>query len=127
MGVRHTRRHREMSDENWHLMLERTHKAIRDFARVEFEALTRKVIHRLQRIDASGIFGDEYVYKTLWNEYCHEVQEGPHEPLESAWDLTITAVLDDIVERAPSHTRVLLSLFAAWELDEDDPSFAGST
>jgi hypothetical protein len=45
------------------------------YARAEFEALTRRVIYRLQRSKASGIFGD-YGYKTLWGEYCHEVQKG---------------------------------------------------
>ena len=30
-----------------------------------FAALARKVIFRLQRLDASGIYGDDYQHKTL--------------------------------------------------------------
>ena len=53
-----------MSDVNWRteledIHLEDTHKAVRAYARTEFAGLTRKVIHRLQRIEASGIFGDD--------------------------------------------------------------------
>jgi fructosamine-3-kinase len=42
-----------------------------------FAALARKVIYRLQRLDASGICGDDHQHKTLWDEFCHEVQWGP--------------------------------------------------
>lgn len=109
-----------MSDENWQLVLENTHDAVRTFARAEFAALSRKAIHRLQRIEASGIYGDDYVYKSLWDEYCHEVQEGPHDLLVCAWDLTLENVMNDVIERIPRQVAVLLSIFAAWDLDEED-------
>jgi len=109
-----------MANDDWHLVLESTHEAVRIFARIEVEALTRKVIHRLQRVHSSGIFGDDYIYKTLWDEYCHEAQNGPHELLENAWEMTIATVLDDVVEQVPRHSAVLLSIHAAWELDEHD-------
>ena len=116
-----------MSDDAWYKILEDTHKAVRVFARIEVEGLSRKVIHSLQRQHSSGIFGDDYIYKTLWDEYCHEVQEGPHDALESAWELTIGQVVDDIIERIPRHVAVLLSIFAAWELCEgDEPELVGS-
>lgn len=116
-----------MSDAERLLVLEDIDAAVRDFARAEFAALGRKAIHRLQRINASGIFGDDYIYKTLWDEYCHEVQEGPHDLLEYAWDQTLETVMDDVVERVPRHVAVLLSIFATWELDEeDDPNLVGS-
>jgi hypothetical protein len=116
-----------VSDDEWRLILDGTHEAVRDFARAEFAALARKAIHRLQRINALGIFGGDYIYNTLWDEYCHEVQEGPHDLLECAWDQTLETVTEYVVERVPRHVAVLLSIFAAWKLDEeDDPNLIGS-
>jgi hypothetical protein len=69
---------------------------------------------------ASGIYGDDYGYKSLWDEYCHEVQEGPVDLLDDAWNLTLDNVMDDVIERIPHQVAVLLSIFAAWDLDEDD-------
>ena len=116
-----------MGSDEWQRSFENTHKAVCAFARIEIDGLKRRVIHRLQRIDASGIYGDDYAYKSLWDEYCHEVQEGPHDQLESAWKMTIEPLLDDVVERIPRHAAVLLSIFATWELgEEDDPDCVGS-
>jgi len=116
-----------MSEDDWMRLLESTHEAVCDFARTEFAALARKAIHRLQRIPASGIFGDDYIYKTLWDEYCHEIQEGSHELLECAWEQSLETVLDAVVENIPGHSAVLLSVFAAWDLDEqDDPALIGA-
>jgi hypothetical protein len=105
-------------DDEWLAVLEATHASVLAYARVEFDALCRKVIHRLQRIDASGIYGDDYNYKTLWDEYCHEMQHGPTELLTSAWDATILPLLNHVVERIPRQVAVLLSIAAACELDE---------
>jgi hypothetical protein len=63
-----------MRDENWYTTLENTHEAVLVYAQIEFEGLSRRVIHRLQRINAAGIYGDDYAYKSLWDEWCHEVQ-----------------------------------------------------
>jgi hypothetical protein len=116
-----------MSDETRSTILESIYKEVRTYARIEFARRTRKVIHRMQRVKASGIFGDSYIYKTLWDEYCHEVQEGPHDPLERAWDLTIPPFIDEVIEHLPRHVAVLLSIFAAWDLDEDDnPNIVGA-
>ncbi len=115
-----------MSGANQSTVLESIYKEVRAYARIELRALARKVIHRLQRIKASAIFGDDYIYKTLWDEYCHEVQQGPHDMLEYAWGLTIPPFLDDVIERIPSHAAVLLSIFAAWELCEDEARIVGS-
>ena len=52
-----------MSGANWSTVLENIYKEVRAYARIEFAALTRKVIHRLQRIKAAAIFGDDYIYK----------------------------------------------------------------
>jgi hypothetical protein len=105
-------------DDEWLAVLEATHASVLAYARVEFDAVGRKVIHRLQRIAASGIYGDDYNYKTLWDEYCHEVQDGPTELLTSVWDATLLPLLDGVVERIPRQIAVLLSIAAGCELDE---------
>lgn len=106
--------------------LESVYAAVRKYARPELDGLIRKAIHRLQRIPASGIYGDAYVYKTLWDEFCHEVQEGPFDlpglfggSTGVAWDEIIASHVNDLIEHTPRPAAVLLSTFAVWELDED--------
>jgi hypothetical protein len=112
---------------NWDKVLEATHKAVREYSRRELAPLSRKVIHYLQRVEASGFFGNDYGYKTLWDEYCHRIQEEPHGQLERAWDYEISRTIDAVIEIIPRHVAVLLTVFAAWELDaDDDPEFIGS-
>jgi hypothetical protein len=86
-----------------------------------FTALARKVIYRLQRVDASGIYGDEYRHKTLWDEFCHEVQEGPHDQLDSAWHMTLRPFLEAAITPLSANEKMVL-FFATDEadgLDED--------
>jgi hypothetical protein len=87
--------------------------------RERYAALVRKVIFRLQRIEASGIFGNDYQHRTLWDEYCHENQNGPHDVLGYAWEATLGPILQYIIETVPHHEAVLLSIGAKWNLDED--------
>lgn len=116
-----------MPNEHELRVCEATQAAVRKYARTEIQALTRKVIFRLQRIPASGIFGDEYAYKSLWDEYCYEMQQGPHEILDYAWDQTLEQILGGIVDSVPKCSAVLLSIYAAWDLDEeDDPALIGT-
>ncbi len=116
-----------MTDESWYTALENTHKAVRVYARIELKGLARRVIYRLQRIDASGIYGDDYAYKSLWDERCHEVQEGPHDQLDDAWTEVLCPILDDVIDSLPHHVAVLLSVFAACELNQEhNPDLIGS-
>lgn len=64
------------------------------FADWTYGRLARKVVHAMQRFEATGIFGDDHGCRTLWDEYCHERHHGPHEALEAAWDGTITPYID---------------------------------
>jgi hypothetical protein len=52
------------------------------------------------------------------------VQEGPFDAPgpspSSAWEQTLEPILSDIIKGIPHHAAVLLSIFAAWELDEDE-------
>lgn len=58
----------------------------------------RRLVHRLQRIFASGIYGDDYRYRSLWDEFCHEQQNGPYFD-EDVWDETLEGLLQAEVER----------------------------
>jgi hypothetical protein len=109
-----------MSLDAWQTVLEKTHDAVREFARAELVVLTRRAVHRLKRTKASGIYGEDYRYRSLfWKEYCHEVQEGPYEALQSAWDDTLDTMLRELIQSTPRPTAMLLSILAAWELEEE--------
>lgn len=111
-----------MSNEHELRVCEATQAAVRKYARIEIQALTRKVIFRLQRIPASGIFGDVYAYKSLWDEYCHEMQQGPHEILHHAWDQTLDPIIDELIDRIPKHSAALLSQYSTLDIDEAEDS-----
>jgi hypothetical protein len=96
-----------------------THKAVRNYSRVRFTALAREVAVDLEQFEASGIFGDDYAHRTLWDEYCQEVQEGPHGPLRYTFDATIAPIVQAIVESIADSEAVLLTIGARWHLDED--------
>lgn len=78
-------------------------KAAWRFSDTRIQALARKVIYAMQRMPASGIFGDDYRFKTVWDEYCREVQEGPHPMLEAAFGQTVDPMI-------------------AWHIDQLDPA-----
>lgn len=102
-----------------------THNAILEFANERYSALTRRAVFQLQRIKASGVYGDDYRHKTLWDEYCHEVQEGPYDLLDNAWDRTLTPALSAIVDAIPRYEAALLTIGAIWDLDEEYESAPG--
>lgn len=105
------------------------------FAAVRFGQLTSRLIWRLRRCPASGIFEGQFTCRTLWDEICIEVQEGPFdmpEPfslpdLSTAFEMTIGPYARASVEALPKHEAVLLTLWAidAWD-EEDQAEFAGA-
>lgn len=58
----------------------------------------RRIVHRLQRVSASGIYGDDYSFRSLWDEFCHDQQNGPHFD-QDVWGDTLEALLRAEVER----------------------------
>ena len=108
-----------MSEGDWLTIMEKTQDAVYAFAKAELASLTRRAIYRFQRVKASDVYGGDYKFKSLWDEYCHEVQNGPYDPLENAWDDVISRILDELVVSLPHETAVLLSIVAAHDLDED--------
>lgn len=95
------------------------HDAVRAYAAVEFPTLARKVVAALQKIGASGNYGDDFAFKSLWDEYCFEVQHGPT-VVNWAWQETIPPFLDAVIDRTPRHASLLLSIDAAYYLAGDD-------
>ena len=93
-------------------------KAAWRFSDTRIQALTRKVIHGLQRMPASGIFGDDYRFKSVWDEYCREVQEGPHSMLEAAFDQTVDPMIAWQVDQLDHSERQLLETALAEGAEE---------
>ncbi len=58
----------------------------------------RRLARRLQRISASGIYGADYHYRSLWDEFCHEQQNGPYFE-EGTWNETLSGLIQTEVER----------------------------
>jgi hypothetical protein len=105
------------TDQDWNNALERTHEAVRKFARSEFNAYALKIIYRMRRFPAVGIFGD-HGHKTLWDEYCYERHTGPSDPqLVRAWAATLRPYYDEIATAIPDKIAVLLSIYSVWELE----------
>jgi len=108
-------------EDPWIQELEAAHRALREFSRLEVEALGRKFIYRLQRFPAAGIYGDvSYCHKTIWDEYCHEVQNGPYDVLDWAWSSFIDPIAEDIVESIPAHIALVLSAYAVWKFNDEE-------
>lgn len=82
------------------------------------QALARKVIHAMQRMPASGIFGDDYRFKSVWDEYCREVQEGPHPMLGAAFDQTVDPMIAGQVDQVEHSERRLLEIALAEGAEE---------
>ena len=109
------------------IILRASQKAVMRFAAVRFGQLASRVIWRLRRIPATGIFSDDFACRTLWDEYCVEVQEGPFDGPEvfglpdvsSAFGMTIDPFLQAEIEALPKHEAVLLTLRAIDEWDDE--------
>jgi hypothetical protein len=100
--------------------MEPVESAVFDFGHERFAALARRVLWRLQRIDATGIYGDDRSRKSLWDEFCYQTQEGP-DVLEGLWDTVIEPLCEEIVGALSKAERRLLffasSEGASWEDD----------
>ena len=108
------------ADAGWQAVFDATHRAVADFASVELASMARRIVSALQRMPATGIFGDDYSFRSLWDEYCHEVQNGPSYDLEWAWDATIAPFIQHQIDRLPVHARLLISIGAEYERSDDD-------
>jgi hypothetical protein len=87
-------------------------RAVSQFAVKRFEALARKVVYRLQRFPATGIYHRDPPDRTLWDEYCHEGQVGNDPQIEWAWESSLPGFYRDIVESVPAEEGCLLSIWS---------------
>lgn len=106
-----------MSDGRTPDLADRALDAAITFALKEWPRLARKVAYRMQRIPASGIFGDDYRHRTLWDEFCHEVKNGPHDQLEEAWEITLDGIMAGVVDDLPPHVAAVLTIDADLEYE----------
>ncbi|MBX7494260.1 hypothetical protein K3172_00150 [Qipengyuania sp. 6B39] len=93
-------------------------KAAWRFSDARIQDLARKVIHAMQRMPASGIFGGDYRFKSVWDEYCREVQEGPHPMLEAAFDQTVDPMIARHINQLDQSERELLEIALADGADD---------
>ena len=93
-------------------------KAAWRFTDTRIRALARKAIHAMQRMPASGIFGDDYPFKSVWDEYCREVQEGSHPTLEAAFDQTVDPMIAWHIDQLDHSERQLLEIAFAEGAEE---------
>ena len=121
-------------------ILEATRHAALQFAALRFGQLTSRLIWRLRRIPATGTLGADYTCRTLWDEICVEVQDGPFNDglfggedetglpnLSSAFDSTIAPILRAAIEALPQQESVLLTLWAIDDWDEREQTEAAGT
>lgn len=121
-------------------ILEATRHAALQFGALRFGQLTSRLIWRLRRIPATGIFGADYTCRTLWDEICVEVQDGPFDDglfgdedesglpdLSSAFDRTIDPFLHTAIEALPQQEAVLLTLWAIDDWDEREQAQTAGT
>lgn len=80
-----------------------------EYAEERVPPLARSVRLQLSKMKASGAWA--IAFKTVWDEYCYEIQEGPT-PLRSAFDLTVNPYLDQALARLSGPEATLVS-FAA--------------
>ena len=82
-----------------------------DWERARLRELRRKVIHRLSRMPASGLFS-EYRYESLWGEYAHDVQNGEYESLSPMLHDMAEEACEAVAETVPAHEMRLFDRLA---------------
>lgn len=95
-----------------------------DWERTLLHELARKVIHRLSRTKASGLFA-EYRYDSVWGEYSHHVQNGDFEGFSDMLDDMAEDVCQAVAEAVPPHEMRLFDHLA--EACGDTAGMAGIT
>ena len=90
--------------------------AIELFAVPKFYALARKVIFRLQRTQRTGFYSDYYEFKSAWDEYCFDSQNGDG-GFESIRDSLLRPILRDVASKVPASEALLLTLQAYEDLE----------
>ncbi len=98
-------------------LIERTFREVRAWAWSSNQKLARQVVHALQRMPSTATF-EEYSHRSQWDEYCHEMQEGPSGLVHYAFETMIEAHIEYVLSRLNEHDSKLLTAAAIDEFDE---------
>jgi hypothetical protein len=109
--------------------------AAQRFADARFAALAAIIVDRMKDMPPTKIYGDVRNFRSLWDEYCFEIQAGPFDnpsqemlggPIDlmtSMWDPTVDTWIAGDVEAMPKAEVLLLRVVAEHQSDElDEPS-----
>lgn len=86
--------------------------ALLDWQQAKLKELARKVIFRLSRIPASGIF-PECEYNSIWGEYSHHVQYGYFDQVSDSFDDMAAVFCEAVAGTVPAHEVKLFDQLAA--------------
>jgi hypothetical protein len=106
-------------------------EAVRRFAAARFDALVAALVGQLKEMPASGIYSDICNFRTVWDEYCYGIQEGPHDSqyeilggphdiFAATWDPTLETMITTALDAIPDPEAVLLTVVAQWRIEEDE-------
>lgn len=93
-------------------------RAVFDYGRERLTKLAGRIVWHLRRRPATGIF-EELGYRTVWDEYCHEVQHGPHDLLENAWSSLLVPFCQAAVSNLGNAEKRLLFFSTDGYFDSD--------
>jgi|SRR6185503_4306599 len=51
--------------------------------------------------------------------YCHEVQNGPYDLIDTAWRHAMDPIIKEIIDAVPHQEASLLTIGATWNLETD--------
>lgn len=82
-----------------------------EWERARLRELARKVIYRLSRLPAAGLWS-EYRYDSLWGEFAHDVQNGHNEGFSVLLGDMAEDACEAVAETLPSHEMQLFDRLA---------------
>lgn len=87
--------------------------AVSAFALEELDRLVDRCVRRLKELDASGVYGGDFLSQDLWDEYCYEIQFGPHEmpgflDPATAWAGIIHKIAADELQKCSAALRAII-------------------
>lgn len=104
-------------------LLQRT---VMRFATARFERLAAEIVAPIRACPPCGITGDDECAETLWDEYCHDQQNGPAPLLAYAWDDLFAPHLTAAIARLDRTEATLLTFYCCWDRSEDPLEIVGS-
>jgi hypothetical protein len=115
-------------------LADRVLDAAQRFADARFTALAAVIVDRMKETERTEIYGDVRNFRTLWDEYCYEIQEGPFDNpgremvggpsdlMTAMWNPTVDSWIAGDLEAMPNPEVLLLRAVAERQSDEEEPS-----